>query len=64
MILRFQEKIMNELITFLKDIFMISDESPKTGLCQFNCDKTQKVVKKVEKPQKEIKLSDLMRKTA
>lgn len=54
---------MNEIITFFKDIFMISDESSKTGLCQFNCAKPQKVVKKVEKP-KEMKLSDLMRKTA
>ena len=58
---------MKELIAFLKDIFMITDESTriKTGLCQFSREhKVQKSPKKVEKINKEVKLSDLMRKTA
>ncbi|MBO6087487.1 hypothetical protein J6P92_03970 [bacterium] len=56
---------MNELIALLKDIFMISDESSKfkTGLCQFNQEKNKTVSKKTEKLQKEICISDLLRKT-
>ena len=55
---------MNELITFFKDIFMINDESTKTGLCQFNREQRIQQKPKVEKINKEVKLSDLMRKSA
>ena len=55
---------MNELITFFKDIFMISDESSKAGLCQFNHEQKVQQKPKVEKINKEVKLSDLMRKSA
>ena len=57
---------MNELITFFKDIFMINDESSnvKTGLCQFNREQKVQQKPKVEKINKEVKLSDLMRKSA
>lgn len=57
---------MKELIAFFKDIFMITDENSKVkvGLSQFKSDKPVKeAVKKIEKP-KEIRLSDLMRKSA
>ncbi len=58
---------MKELISFFKDIFMISDNDSKVkvGLSQF---KTEEVVKepvqKVTKLQKDVKLSDLMRRSA
>ena len=58
---------MKELIAFLKDIFMITDENSKTkvGLAQFNRElKIQQSPKKFTKIKKEVKLSDLMRKTA
>ena len=57
---------MNELITFFKDIFMINDESSnvQTGLCQFNREQKVQQKPKVEKINKEVKLSDLMRKSA
>ena len=58
---------MKELIAFFKDIFMITDENSKVkvGLAQFNREiKVQQPVKKVTKIQKEIKISDLMRKSA
>jgi len=55
---------MTELINFFKDIFMISDENSKVGLSQFKTP-AKEPVKKVAKIQpKEIKLSDLMRKSA
>ena len=58
---------MKELIAFFKDIFMLSDESTKhkIGLSQFNKEvKVQVPVKKVTNIRKEVKLSDLMRKSA
>ncbi len=58
---------MNELITFFKEIFMLSDENSKVkiGLSQFKDQKpSKKVVKKVKKFEKEVKLSDLMRRSA
>ena len=58
---------MKELIVFFKEIFMISDENSKVkiGLSQFKSeDSIQKTQKKVEKVQKDIKLSDLMRRSA
>lgn len=59
---------MKELITFFKDIFMISDENSKVkiGLSQFKEEEIQekKKTKKVSKIQKEVKISDLMRRSA
>lgn len=58
---------MNELITFFKEIFMLSDENSKVkiGLSQFKEQKqNNKPVKKVKKFEKEVKLSDLMRRSA
>ncbi len=59
---------MKELIAFFKDIFMISDQNMniKVGLSQFkkeNVDE-KKPVKKIKKEHKEVKLSDLMRRSA
>lgn len=54
---------MNELITFLKDIFMIKEAAPQSvGLSQFKISNIVEQPKK-EKPKKnkEIRLSDLMR---
>ena len=59
---------MKELISFFKDIFMISDENSKVkiGLSQFKKENSveKKKIKKVSKIQKEVKLSDLMRRRA
>lgn len=59
---------MREIIAFFKDIFMISDETSKVkiGLSQFKEEDLQekKKAKKVSKIQKEVKLSDLMRRSA
>lgn len=58
---------MKEIIAFFKDIFMISDESSKTkiGLAQFKEEKPSKPEpKKIKKFEKEVKLSDLMRRSA
>lgn len=57
---------MKELVAFFKEIFMISDENSKVkiGLSQFKKSEISKPVKKVEKVQKEVKLSDLMRRSA
>lgn len=57
---------MNEFVSFFKEIFMISDENSKVkiGLSQFKAaeELSEKASKKVEKT--EIKLSDLMRRSA
>lgn len=59
---------MNEFVSFFKEIFMISDENSKVkiGLSQFKSveELSEKVTKKVEKVQKDVKLSDLMRRSA
>lgn len=58
---------MNEIISFFKDIFLISDSDSKVkvGLSQFKAEKrVEEPVKKVTKLQKDVKLSDLMRKSA
>ncbi len=58
---------MKELIAFFKEIFMLSDETSKVkiGLSQFKESKSVKQpVKKVKKFEKEVKLSDLMRRSA
>ena len=58
---------MKELITFFKEIFMLTDESSKVkiGLSQFKDNKEAKQpVKKIKKFEKDVKLSDLMRRSA
>lgn len=58
---------MKEIIAFFKEIFMISDENTKVkiGLSQFKEEKEiVKPVKKIKKFEKEVKISDLMRRSA
>lgn len=58
---------MKEIIAFFKEIFMISDENSKVkiGLSQFKDEKEiVKPVKKIKKFEKEVKISDLMRRSA
>lgn len=58
---------MKEIIAFFKEIFMISDENSKVkiGLSQFKEEKEiAKPVKKIKKFEKEVKISDLMRRSA
>ena len=58
---------MKEIIAFFKEIFMISDENSKVkiGLSQFKEEKKiVKPVKKIKKFEKEVKISDLMRRSA
>ena len=59
---------MKEILTFFKDIFMLSDENSKVkiGFSQFKEEDIQekKKAKKVSKIQKEVKISDLMRRSA
>ncbi|CCX79434.1 unknown [Clostridium sp. CAG:715] len=58
---------MKEIIAFFKEIFMISDENSKVkiGLSQFKEEKEiVKPVKKIKKFEKEVKISDLMRRSA
>jgi len=58
---------MNEIINFFKDIFMINDTDKKVrvGLSQFkSTQQVPKAIKKFEKISKEVKLSDLMRRSA
>lgn len=57
---------MNEIVAFFQDIFMLKDNNSnmKVGLSQFKVDETEQ--KKVDKKtvQKDVKLSDLMRRSA
>ena len=58
---------MKEIIAFFKEIFMINDTDSKVkiGLSQFKSEeKVTEPVKKVAKIQRDIKLSDLMRRSA
>ena len=58
---------MKEIIAFFKEKFMISDENSKVkiGLSQFKEEKEiVKPVKKIKKFEKEVKISDLMRRSA
>jgi hypothetical protein len=56
---------MNEILTFFKELFLCDEVScNKIGLSQFKSEKTEKQVKKVVKSQKEVKLSDLMKRGA
>lgn len=59
---------MKEILTFFKEIFMITDENSKVkiGLSQFKNEEKpeKKKIKKFAKPEREVKLSDLMRRSA
>lgn len=58
---------MKEILSFFKDIFMITDENSniKVGLSQFKEEDEKEVeVKQPIKVSKDIKLSDLMRRSA
>ena len=58
---------MKEIIAFFKEIFIISDENSKVkiGLSQFKEEKEiVKPVNKIKKFEKEVKISDLMRRSA
>lgn len=58
---------MKELVSFFKEIFMITDDNSnvKIGLSQFKEEElSEKPTKKIEKVSKEVKLSDLMRRSA
>ena len=59
-----QEKIMKEMISFLKDIFMINKEDNlKVGLSQLKSSAKAELKQSVPvaKPGASVKLSDLMR---
>ncbi len=57
---------MNEILSFFKEIFMISEKSSdiKIGLSQFKEEEQKEVEVKPAKVSKDIKLSDLMRRSA
>lgn len=55
---------MQEVIKFLKEIFLMKPEDKRIGLCQFKAvEPVEKPLKKVIKPASEVKLSDLMRRS-
>ena len=65
--IRFEENFMKELINFFKEIFMLTDENSKLkiGLSQFKGSKqTKQPSKRIKKFEKDVKLSDLMRRSA
>lgn len=57
---------MQEIVAFFKDIFMIKESNnQKVGLCQFKTETpVEKPRKLVLKASKDIKISDLMRRSA
>lgn len=55
---------MKEIFLVIKDIFMFNSSDTKVGLSQFKTKKIETPVEKVVKVQKEVKLSDLMRRSA
>ena len=57
---------MQEILSFFKDIFMLSDENSrlKVGLTQFKNETKVPQVKEISKVQKDVKISDLMRRSA
>ncbi len=57
---------MKEILAFFKEIFMISDENSKlkVGLSQFKDEEKKEPEVKVSKAQNDIKISDLMRRSA
>ena len=57
---------MTEILSFFKEIFMISDENPnmKIGLTQLKVKEEEEIVEKPQKVSKEVKISDLMRRSA
>ncbi len=54
---------MKEIISFFKELFMMTEEN-KIGLSQFKSEIPTKEPVIVEKSSRELKLSDLMRKSA
>ena len=63
---RLGEVFMNDIIKFFKELFMLkSEDSIKVGLAQFkSVTPIEKAAnKKVVEPKKEVKLSDLMRRS-
>ena len=57
---------MNEIVKFLKEIFMLkTEDSIKVGLTQFKSTTPieKSLKKKPAEPKKEVKLSDLMRRS-
>ena len=56
---------MQELIAFFKDIFMIKEcNDRKVGLCQFKAESPVEKKAKIVLKSKDIKISDLMRRSA
>jgi protein involved in sex pheromone biosynthesis len=56
---------MNEILMFFKEIFLCDENScEKIGLSQFKTENIKQPIKKIVKVKKEVKLSDLMRKSA
>ena len=61
------EIVMENIISFFQEIFMLKESnSTKIGLADFRAEKTpvEKKVSKVNHTPKELKLSDLMRKSS
>ena len=56
---------MNEFFGFIKEIFMMkTDSGAKVGLSQFKAEKVQPIRKDVSIRNKDVKLSDLMRRVS
>ncbi len=57
---------MKEILSFFKEIFMLSDEKSdlRVGLSQLKVEEQKEPEVKVAKVSKDIKLSDLMRRSA
>lgn len=55
---------MKEFFGFLQEIFMIKKEDTKVGLSQFKLEKIEPIRKNVSIRNKDVKLSDLMRRVS
>lgn len=55
---------MNEFLGLIQDIFMIKKEDTKVGLSQFKEEVPRPVLKDVSIRNKDVKLSDLMRRVS
>ena len=55
---------MNEFLGLLQDIFMMKKEDTKVGLSQFKEEAPRPVLKDVSIRNKDVKLSDLMRRVS
>lgn len=55
---------MKEFFNFIQDIFMIKKEDAKVGLSQFKQEKPKPILKDVSIRNKDVKLSDLMRRVS